>query len=86
MDGSLTGFIGSVAAGTASLSLLPQVLKTWRTRSARDLSLTWLIVALFSMSLWIAYGVLLPAWSVVVANALTTAMALLLLIFKLRYG
>lgn len=86
MDGSVTGLLGSVAAVTSTLSLLPQVMKTWRTRSARDISTVWLIVALVSMALWIIYGVLLPAWSVVAANGLTGALGLLLLVFKMRYG
>lgn len=78
--------LGVVASALSTLSLLPQVIRTWRTRSAEDLSLTWLLVALASMVLWICYGSLVNAYAIVWANALTFVQAGLILAIKLRYG
>ena len=77
--------IGAIATVLAVLSLVPQVLKTWRTRSAADLSASWLMIALASMILWIAYGALLSAWAIVVANGATLLLALALLAMKIRF-
>ena len=76
--------LGVVASALSTLSLLPQVVRTWRTRSADDLSLTWLVVALVSMALWIGYGSLVSAYAIVWANALTFVQASLILAIKLR--
>src|SRR3954469_15963682 len=70
-EADLIGCIGTVATVLAIVSLVPQVVRTWRTRSAMDLSGSWLTIAAVSMVLWIAYGTLLTAWSIVVANATT---------------
>jgi MtN3 and saliva related transmembrane protein len=74
--------------GTAlsTLSLVPQVVHTWRTRSVDDLSATWLVVALLSMLVWISYGSLVAAPAIVWANALTFLQAGYLLAVKLRSG
>lgn len=84
-DQSLVAAIGWIATVLAVVSLLPQVLRTWQTRSATDLSATWLVIALASMVLWIAYGALLSAWAIVVANAATLLLVLLLLAMKIRF-
>lgn len=78
--------LGIAASALSTLSLLPQVIRTWRTRSAEDLSLTWLLVALASMVLWICYGSLVAAYAIVWANVLTFVQASLILAIKLRYG
>lgn len=77
--------IGGVATILAVISLMPQVLKTWRTRSAIDLSVHWLVIALVSMILWIAYGMLLAAWAIVVANTATLILVLALLAMKISF-
>jgi len=77
--------IGGLATVLAVISLVPQVLRTWRTRSAVDLSASWLMIALASMVLWIAYGTLLSAWAIVVANAATLVLVVALLAMKIRF-
>ena len=51
MNGTLIALVGTAASILSTLSLLPQVIRTWRTRSAGDISMLWLIVALISMAL-----------------------------------
>ena len=75
--------MGTAASVLSTLSLLPQVLRTWRTRSAGDISTLWLIIALVSMMLWIGYGALVGAPAVVWANALTALQAGFILATKL---
>jgi MtN3 and saliva related transmembrane protein len=77
------GDIDRHGAGRGGLGAV-QVVRTWRTRSAQDLSLAWLVVALVSMVLWICYGSLVSAYAIVWANALTFVQASLILAIKLR--
>ena len=81
----LVSILGGAATILAVVSLVPQVVRTWRTRSAADLSASWLMIALASMILWIAYGALLSAWAIVVANGATLFLALALLAMKIRF-
>jgi MtN3 and saliva related transmembrane protein len=70
--------LGVFATTLSALSLLPQVIRTWRTRSAGDISASWLIVALLSMVLWVAYGSLTGAHAILWANLITGVQAFLI--------
>jgi MtN3 and saliva related transmembrane protein len=86
MHSSLVAACGTIASILSTLSLVPQVVRTWRTQSARDISAVWLIVALISMLLWIGYGLMIGALAVVWANALTAVQAGYILRVKLMQG
>ncbi len=82
---SLADLLGYLAASLTTISFVPQVLHTWRTRHATGVSLG--MVSLFSVgvALWLWYGILMGAWPVIVANAVTLLLALALLGMKLRF-
>ncbi len=82
---SVAEVLGYVAAILTTISFVPQVVHTWRTRRAHGISLG--MISLFSLgiALWLAYGVLTGAGPVIAANAITLALALLLLGMKLRF-
>lgn len=81
-----TDLIGHVAGFLTTIAFLPQAVKTWRTRSARDISLAMFLCLCAGIVLWLVYGIMLGAWPVIVANAVTLAIASVILVFKLRYG
>jgi MtN3 and saliva related transmembrane protein len=64
---------------------LPQVLKTWKTRSAKDLSLGMFSIFTIGVSLWLAYGILRNDLPIILANLVTLCFAATLLYFKLRW-
>jgi MtN3 and saliva related transmembrane protein len=75
-----------VAAGTlTTLSFVPQVLKTWRTKSVEDVSLWMLLAFNGGITLWLMYGILTQKPSIIFANAITLVLALTLLGLKLKY-
>jgi MtN3 and saliva related transmembrane protein len=84
MDAIMITSLGMIGTALSTLSLVPQVIHTWRTRSAADLSATWLAVALVSMLVWISYGTLVAAPAIVWANVLTFLQAGYLLFVKLQ--
>ena len=69
-----------------TLSFVPQALHTFRTRDVRGISLGMYSAFTLGVALWLAYGVALRAWPIVVANAVTLCLAAAILAMKLLYG
>ena len=82
MDG--IEYLGLVASSLATLAFLPQVVKTWRTRSANDFSLVTLLMLEAGTSLWIFYGVLRDAPAIWLGNGITFMLAGFILAVKLK--
>lgn len=76
---------GYAAAILTTISFVPQVWHTFRTRDVSGISLGMYSVFTAGVALWLVYGVLLTAWPVVIANAVTLALAVAILVMKLRY-
>jgi MtN3 and saliva related transmembrane protein len=77
--------IGYGAAVFTTVSFVPQVLHTWKTRRTGGLSLGMVTLFTLGVALWLAYGIALGAWPVIAANAITLALAVFLLAMKLRF-
>jgi MtN3 and saliva related transmembrane protein len=77
--------VGSVAGFCTTISMLPQLHSIWRRKSARDVSLTMILVLLFGIALWIAYGVGIHSPPIIVTNAVTLVVDLSVLALKLHY-
>lgn len=77
--------IGFIAATLTTIAFVPQVIKVWRSRSARDVSLG--MYALFStgVAIWLLYGILISSWPVILANAITLVLAIAVIVMKLRF-
>jgi MtN3 and saliva related transmembrane protein len=76
-----------IAAGLCTtIAFLPQAAKTWRTRSAHDLSRGMFILQVCGNLLWLAYGMERADVAIAAANAATVVLAGSVLYFKLRYG
>jgi MtN3 and saliva related transmembrane protein len=78
--------LGLAAAFCTTLAFVPQVVKTWKTRSTADISLSMYLVLVLGIVLWLAYGVLRGDAPLIVANGITLVLAGGILICKLRYG
>ena len=76
--------IGILAGILTTIAFLPQVIKTWRTRSTGDLSLSMFIALFCGVTLWFIYGFLTQDYPVMIANALTLLLSATLLYFKLK--
>ncbi len=77
--------LGLVAGSLTTISFLPQVIKTWQTRSAKDLSLVMFSVFCLGTLLWLTYGILIESSPIIIANAVTLVLSSILLFFKLRF-
>ncbi len=81
---NLTNSIGFVAACLTTLSFVPQVLQSYRTRDVSGISLSMYSLFTLGVALWLGYGLLNGAWPVIIANAVTLLLALSILGLKLR--
>lgn len=80
-----TQLLGLVAGGCTTIAFLPQVLKTWKERSAKGLSLSMFSIFCAGVTLWLIYGIMVNDIPVIAANAITLMLASTLLFFKLRF-
>lgn len=81
-----TDWVGYLAAFLTTCSFVPQAWHTFRTRDVGGISLGMYTAFATGVALWLAYGVLLRAWPLVLANGVTLSLALCILGMKLRYG
>lgn len=77
--------LGYLAGALTTVSFVPQVAKTWRTRSTADISLSMFALFCAGLVLWTLYGLTLRSWPIVIWNGVTLLLAGTILIFKLRY-
>jgi MtN3 and saliva related transmembrane protein len=77
--------LGMVAGTFTTMAFLPQLLKVWRSRSAKDISIAWLITFTSGIFLWVIYGFLIHSPPVIVANLLTLVLTGIILALKLRF-
>jgi MtN3 and saliva related transmembrane protein len=64
---------------------MPQVVKAWKTKSTRDVSLIWAITLTIGVFLWLVYGILINSLPIVIANTMTFILSVIVLILKIRY-
>jgi MtN3 and saliva related transmembrane protein len=77
--------LGLVAGSLTTAAFFPQVIKTWKTRSAKDLSLGMFSLFCLGVALWLIYGFMVQDIPVIAANMITLMLASTLLVFKLRW-
>jgi MtN3 and saliva related transmembrane protein len=77
--------LGYVAGTITSLVFLPQVIKTWKTKSAKDISLTMFLFATTSVILWLIYGIIIQNGSIIYTNSTVLFLSCVMLYFKLKY-
>jgi MtN3 and saliva related transmembrane protein len=84
MEHQLIAVLGTIGTILSTVSLMPQVVRTWRTRSTGDISAAWLIVALGAMVIWIIYGSLIDAAAIILVNILSLFQCAFILVIKLQ--
>ena len=78
--------LGFVAGAFVTLSLIPQLVRVFRLKSAREISLLFTTLLLTGLIIWLAYGVYLRLSPVILWNAIGAVLVALLLYAKLKYG
>jgi MtN3 and saliva related transmembrane protein len=80
-----TTIVGFFAGFLTTVSFLPQVLKTWKSRSTSDLSMGMLSIFSLGVMCWLVYGFLLQESPMIFWNSVTLILVLVILILKLKF-
>ena len=75
-----------IASFTSVISLIPKIIKSYKTKSVSDLSFLMLVNFLICSISWTLYGILIHDLSVLATNIIMTIFSLILLVFKIRYA
>ena len=81
----LTNIIGYTATFTGMFLMLPQVARSFRTKKAGDVSMVMVLMYISNSVLWFAYGLLIFAPPVFIANAVALVISVVQLVLKLKY-
>jgi len=81
----LIQLIGYLAGIIIAVSLTPQVIQAWKTKSTKDISLPWTITLLTGLLLYFVYGIGIMEMPIIVTTFIETALIILLIIAKLIY-
>lgn len=85
MSAELVESTGLLAGFLTTLAYVPQVLKVWRSRTARDISLIMFLLMNIGIALWLIYGLLIGSPGLIAANLVTLGLTAAVLAAKLKF-
>jgi len=83
---AMVTLLGLLAGVLTTVAFVPQVIKTWRSRSTHDISLAMFAIFTAGVIAWLAYGIMIGDLPVILANSVTVVLAGTIPWFKLRNG
>ena len=81
-----TDILGLAAGFLTTLAFVPQLLKMWRSRSAKDVSLRTYVAFSTGVALWLAFGILKGEVAIILWNAVTLVLTACIVAMKVRFG
>ena len=86
MNKSIWTLIGVLAACLTMFSFIPQIIKGFKTKSVKDISIITLFQLSLGVALWIVYGIYLRDYVIIAANSMTLVSLFILLFLYFYYG
>lgn len=77
--------LGFTAGTLSAVTFLPQVIHTWKLKSAKELSVLMILFITTSVTLWIAYGIFISNIVIIYTNSIVLILSLFLIYFKIRF-
>lgn len=81
----MTEYIGYAAGALTVISYFPQVLKAWRSKEVKDLSLAMVALLITAGATWIIYGVVSKDLPVIATNVGTVSMTTAMMVAKVKF-
>ncbi len=81
----IINLVGAAGGIISSITFLPQVIKIWKTKSAKDLSMGTLLFLVLNVSLWLFYGILTSLYPIIITNGIVLSMVFVMVYFKLTF-
>ena len=85
METIIIDILGYVSATFTTIAFLPQIIKTIKTKSAKDVSMGMFVFFTTGVFLWIIYGVLTNTMPLIIANSVIFCLSLIQIILKIKY-
>ena len=85
MKTNLLNTIGMIAGILTTGAFVPQVVKIWKTKSSKDVSLVMFFVLFTGVALWIIYGIMSGALPIILANSITLILAAIIIALKIKF-
>ena len=82
----LAEYLGFVAGALVTCSLVPQLIRVFRLKSAREISMLFTTLLLLGLIIWLVYGISFGLVPVIIWNAIGGVLVTVLLYAKLKYG
>lgn len=86
MSEASVSVLGYIAATCTTISFLPQVIQTVKTRKTKDISLGMYVVLFAGAVLWLVYGVILNSPPIYVTNIIVSICCSVIILLKLKHG
>ncbi|HEX5636860.1 MAG TPA: SemiSWEET transporter [Gammaproteobacteria bacterium] len=83
---TLLDLLGLSAGSLTTISFVPQVIKTWRSKSADDISTGMFAIFSLGLIMWLIYGLYLQSLPIIISNIVTLLLTLIILVLKFRYS
>jgi len=77
--------IGYIAAASTTIAFLPQAIQTIKTKDTKAISLGMYVLFTFGVLMWLIYGIFNTDWPIIIANAITLMLAIVILFYKVKY-
>jgi MtN3 and saliva related transmembrane protein len=82
---SLTGYLGLLAGLFTTFALVPQIMRVYKLKSAREISVLFNTSMLLGIILWLVYGIMLGLVPIIIWNIIGAVLTGLLLLTKIKY-
>ena len=86
METIIIDILGYLSATFTTIAFLPQIIKTIKTKSAKDVSMGMFVFFTTGVFLWIIYGALTNTMPLIIANTVTFCLAITQIILKIKYA
>ena len=77
--------LGLIAATLTTIAFVPQVYKTWKEKTTKDISLSMYAVLFTGVLLWLVYGFFIKSLPIILANTITAILLVFMLLMKIKY-
>lgn len=83
---SITEWIGILAGICTTVAVVPQIVKAWKTKQVKDVSIGMFSVLILGIALWVVYGILQSDWPILVTNAISLGLNGIMMYLMIRYN
>ena len=78
--------LGLIGGSLSCITFVPQIFKTWKSKSVKDISVNMFLIVLCSTIIWIAYAIMKDSISILLTNIVVFITAVIMLFMKWKYS